>query len=63
VQAWRWAFFFPGACQIVLMVCTLALCQDMPDGNYAALRKSGAMRKSSTWGTWKAALFNYMYHQ
>jgi hypothetical protein len=45
------------------MVCVLALCQDMPDGNYSVLRKTGAMRKSSAWGTWRAALFNYRYHQ
>jgi nitrate/nitrite transporter NarK len=31
----------------------------MPDGNYAALKKSSAMRKSSAWGTWKAAITNY----
>jgi NNP family nitrate/nitrite transporter-like MFS transporter len=37
----------------------MALCQDMPDGNYAALRKSGTMKKVNAWRTWSAAIGNY----
>jgi NNP family nitrate/nitrite transporter-like MFS transporter len=44
---------------VLLTICTMALTQDMPDGNYAALKKSSAMVKSSAWGTWKAAVTNY----
>lgn len=58
-QAWRWAFFVPASFQVLLTICTMALAQDLPDGNYAALKKSGAMAKPSGWGAWKAALFNY----
>jgi NNP family nitrate/nitrite transporter-like MFS transporter len=57
--AWRWAFFVPASFQVLLTICTMALTQDMPDGNYAALKKSSAMQKSSAWGTWKAAITNY----
>ncbi|WIA38039.1 hypothetical protein OEZ86_001410 [Tetradesmus obliquus] len=57
--AWRWAFFVPASFQVLLTICTMAFTQDMPDGNYAALKKSSAMRKSSAWGTWKAAITNY----
>lgn len=39
----------------------MALAQDMPDGNYAALHKAGAMRKVNVWRTWKAAIGNYRY--
>lgn len=58
-QAWRWAFFIPASFQVLLTVCTLALAQDLPDGNYAALKKSGAMAKGGGWPVWKAAVFNY----
>jgi NNP family nitrate/nitrite transporter-like MFS transporter len=58
-QAWRWSFFVPASFQVLLTICTLALSQDMPDGNFAALRKSGAMRKVDAWRTWKAAIGNY----
>lgn len=58
-MAWRWAFFVPASFQVLLTICTMLLAQDLPDGNYAALKSSGAMRKGSPWGTWKAALFNY----
>jgi NNP family nitrate/nitrite transporter-like MFS transporter len=58
-QAWRWAFFVPGAFQLVLMAATLLLAQDLPGGNFAALKKSGAMVKPKGAGVWKAAVFNY----
>jgi len=58
-QAWRWSFFVPASFQVLLTICTMALCQDMPDGNFAALRKSGDMRKVNAWRTWKAAIGNY----
>jgi hypothetical protein len=46
---------------VLLTICTMALAQDMPDGNYAALHKAGAMRKVNAWRTWKAAIGNYRY--
>lgn len=58
-QAWRWAFFVPASFQLLLTIATMTIAQDLPDGNYAALKKSGAMAKGNAWLTWKAALFNY----
>jgi nitrate/nitrite transporter NarK len=49
----------PASFQVLLTFATMALAQDMPDGNYAALRKSGAMQRTDPWRTWKAAIFNY----
>jgi hypothetical protein len=60
-QAWRWAFFVPGAFQIILMAATLLLAQDMPGGNFAELKKSGAMKQPKGVGVWKAAVFNYRW--
>jgi len=59
MQAWRWSFFVPASFQVLLTICTMALAQDMPDGQYATLKKTGAMQKGNPWRTWKAAIGNY----
>lgn len=57
--AWRWTFFVPGA----LMICAGAAClfcaQDLPDGQYAALKKSGVMKKQSPLGSFLCGVRNY----
>lgn len=46
--------------QVIVVVFVMLLSQDLPDGNYAVLRKSGKMtQKPGGWNVWKAALFNY----
>jgi NNP family nitrate/nitrite transporter-like MFS transporter len=57
--AWRWSFLVPGCFQLLMTAGVLFLAQDLPDGNYTDLKKSGAMRKQNAWRTWKAALINY----
>ena len=57
--AWRWAFFVPASFQVLLTACTLCFAQDLPDGNYMDLMKSGAMAKPKGWPVWRAALGNY----
>ncbi len=59
VQAWRWAFFVPGGCQVLCVLMVLGLGTDMPDGQYNELRKAGIMAKPMGWPVWRAALVNY----
>lgn len=58
-QAWRWAFFVPGACQVLCTLMVLALGVDLPDGQYNELKAKGLMAKPMGWPVWKAALTNY----
>ena len=57
--AWRWAFMVPGCLQLMMTAGVLLLAQDLPDGNYADLKKSGAIRKQPAWRMWRVALGNY----
>eukprot|EP00951_Prasinocladus_malaysianus_P026203 scaffold231880_cov37-Prasinocladus_malaysianus.AAC.1 len=46
-QAWRWAFFVPAGAMVLVGSGVLLLAQDLPDGQYAELRKAGLMQKAS----------------
>mmetsp|Transcript_12325 Transcript_12325/g.31045 ORF Transcript_12325/g.31045 Transcript_12325/m.31045 type:complete len:544 (+) Transcript_12325:87-1718(+) len=57
--AWRWAFFVPGLAMILIGVGVLFMCQDLPDGQYAELRKAGLMAKASGMMSAWAGMRNY----
>ena len=60
-RAWRQCFFTPGLLHLLCGMSILILGIDSPDGNYAALAKSGA-RKADTaeaMRNFKAGIFNY----
>jgi NNP family nitrate/nitrite transporter-like MFS transporter len=44
---------------VLLCICVMALCQDMPDGNIADLYEHGALKKPGGASVWKAACTNY----
>jgi NNP family nitrate/nitrite transporter-like MFS transporter len=57
--AWRVAFFIPGMMQTFSAIAVLAFGQDMPDGNYRKLHKSGDMHKDSFANVLRHAVTNY----
>ncbi|KAI4999966.1 hypothetical protein ZWY2020_004555 [Hordeum vulgare] len=46
--AWRVAFFIPGVMQTFSAIAVLAFGQDMPDGNYRKLHKSGRCTRTAS---------------
>ncbi|PRW20984.1 nitrate transporter [Chlorella sorokiniana] len=57
--AWRCAYFVPGFAQIIIGLMVLLFGQDLPDGNYGALRKAGKKDKAKTHMELLAAVKNY----
>eukprot|EP00884_Botryococcus_braunii_P005895 jgi/Botrbrau1/15306/Bobra.0096s0009.1 len=57
--SWRVAFFIPAIIQILAGLLILLLGQDLPDGNYADLKKKGLKEKSKGWYEYLLALRNY----
>lgn len=56
--AWRWAFFVPGFGHVVSSVGILWFSQDLPDGNFFALRSQGILKADSPAALFKAGFFN-----
>lgn len=46
-QAWRLAFFVPGSMHIVVGILVLFFAQDLPDGQYREVIRSGQMAKAN----------------
>lgn len=46
-------------CHIFFGVCILFLATDLPDGNYAVLKKAGAKRQEDSKRVFLAAIRNY----
>lgn len=57
--AWRWCFMVPGCLQVFMTITTMLFATDCPDGNYADLKASGAMKRQSNMAMWRAAVTNY----
>mmetsp|Transcript_18226 Transcript_18226/g.43618 ORF Transcript_18226/g.43618 Transcript_18226/m.43618 type:complete len:539 (+) Transcript_18226:107-1723(+) len=57
--AWRWSFFVPGLAMVLMGVFVLVLAQDLPEGQYAELKREGLMRASSNAFSFWAGLRNY----
>ncbi|KAL3688018.1 hypothetical protein R1sor_014327 [Riccia sorocarpa] len=57
--AWRLAFFVPGVIQTFMGLLVLTVGQDLPDGNYAELKRSGDKVKDSFQRVLWNAVSNY----
>lgn len=57
--AWRFSMFVPGFMHILGGIMILFFSTDLPDGNYALLKKSGAMTKENPINVMVNALTNY----
>jgi NNP family nitrate/nitrite transporter-like MFS transporter len=58
-EAWRWAFFVPGACHVIIAFLVMVAATDLPDGNYIDLKKQGVKEKANTLREMKVAFSNY----
>lgn len=58
-EAWRWAFFVPGACHVLIAFLVMVAATDLPDGNYSDLKKVGAKDKANTGMELRVAFRNY----
>lgn len=57
--AWRWAMFVPAFMHIISGILILFFSTDLPDGNYAVLKKSGGMSKDNPMKVFWTACLNY----
>jgi MFS transporter, NNP family, nitrate/nitrite transporter len=57
--AWRVAFFIPGSLQIIIAIVVLLFAQDLPLGQYSALKKRGKMNKAKSHREFISAVSNY----
>lgn len=59
--AWRYAMFVPAFMHIVSGILILFFSSDLPDGNYAILKKSGGMKGDSPLAVMLTAVLNYRH--
>ncbi|KAI5059644.1 hypothetical protein GOP47_0025963 [Adiantum capillus-veneris] len=57
--AWRIAFFVPGIMHIVSALMVLTLGQDLPDGNFGELKRTGNQIKDSSWKVIRHGVSNH----
>lgn len=58
-EAWRWAFFVPGAVHIIVAFVIMFFSQDLPDGNYRELKRKGVQPRNNLGRELAVALGNY----
>ena len=59
--AWRWAMFVPAFMHILSGILILFFSTDLPDGNYALLKKTGGMAKDNPMKVFLTGILNYRY--
>lgn len=57
--AWRVAYYIPGSFQVIIAMLVLMFGQDLPDGNYEDLVKSGEKDKAKSHREFIAGISNY----